>query len=87
MQKKPFFAATRAVISTQVVQEFLNVALRKFTHPMTVSEGREYLRKVLLPLCQHTPSPRFYDQALLLREEVGLSFYDALIVQAALESG
>ena len=77
----------RGVISTQVVQEFLNVAARKFQRPLTLSESREYLRVVLVPLCRHFPSPEFYDRALLLREETGFSFYDALVVAAALESG
>jgi predicted nucleic acid-binding protein len=77
----------RGIISTQVVQEFLNVALRRFARPMTTSEAREYLRVVLVPLCQHFPSMAFYDRTLLLREETGFSFYDALVVAAALESG
>ena len=40
----------RGVISTQVVQEFLSLAVRKFAHPMSVTEAREYLRSVLAPL-------------------------------------
>ena len=77
----------RGIVSTQVVQEFLNVALRRFARPMATSEAREYLRAVLVPLCQHYPSMALYDRALLLREETGFSFYDALVVAAALESG
>jgi len=76
----------RGVISTQVVQEFLSVALRKFAHPLTVSESREYLKTVLMPLCRHNPSMDFYDRALLLREETGFAFYDALVIAAAVES-
>jgi predicted nucleic acid-binding protein len=77
----------QVVISTQVVQEFLNVALRRFERPMTVSEAREYLDTVLMPMCRHFPSITFYQQALLLKEETGFSFYDSLIVAAAIESG
>ena len=77
----------QVVISTQVVQEFLNVALRKFERPMTVSEAREYLDTVLMPMCRHFPSITFYQQALLLKEETGFSFYDSLIIAAAIESG
>lgn len=75
----------RGVVSSQVVQEFLNVALRKFARPMTVSEGREYLKMTLMPLCHHYPSASFYDHALLLEEETGFSFYDALVVAASVE--
>ena len=76
----------RGVISTQVVQEFLNLALRKFSQPMTVSGARDYLRSVLIPLCQHYPSTVFYDHALLLKEETGYAWYDTLIVTAAIET-
>ena len=59
----------RGVISTQVVQEFLNLALRKFRQPMTVSDARDYLRSVLIPLCQHYPSTAFYDRASVERRD------------------
>lgn len=75
------------VVSSQVVQEFLNVAQRKFAKPMSVTEARTYLNNVLLPLCQHFPSINLYDKALLLREETGYSFYDSLIVASAIEMG
>jgi predicted nucleic acid-binding protein len=77
----------RGVISTQVVQEFLNVALRKFAQPMTIAESRDYLQVTLLPLCRHYPSALFYDRALLLKESTGFSFYDSLIVAAAVDTG
>lgn len=76
----------RGVISTQIVQEFLNVALRKFPQPMTISEAREYLQTVLLPLCQHFPSNAYYDRTLMIKEETGYALYDALVVTAAVES-
>ncbi len=80
-------ATRRGIISSQVAQEFLNVALRKFARPMSVSEARQFLQLVLMPLCQHYPSTDFYDRALLLKDNTGYSFYDALIVTAAVEVG
>ena len=77
----------RGVISSQVVQEFLSLAQRKFACPMSVIEAREYLRSVLTPLCHHFPSANFYDHALLVQTETGFAFYDALIVAAAAEAG
>lgn len=77
----------RGTISTQVVQEFVHLALRKFRQPMALSECREYLQTVLLPLCQHFPSISTYDRAVLVLQETGYTFYDALIVTAAIESG
>jgi len=76
----------RGIISSQVVQEFLNVAIRKFIRPMASSEAREYLQLVLLPLCQHYPSIAFYNRALLVQEETGYAFYDSLILTAAIEA-
>jgi predicted nucleic acid-binding protein len=75
----------RGVISTQVVQEFLNLALRKFVQPLSMTDAREYLQTVLMPLCQHFPNMAFYDHALLIQQETGYSLYDALIVTAAVE--
>lgn len=75
------------VISTQVIQEFLNVALRKFAKPMTIPAAQEYLKLVLTPLCQHYPSLAFYDHALRVRDQTGFSFFDALILTAAGEVG
>ena len=77
----------RGVISSQVVQEFLNVALARFAHPMGVTEAREYLRGVLQPLCQHLPGTASFDHSLLLKEQTGYGWYDALNVAAAVETG
>lgn len=79
-------SSQQGIISSQVVQEFLNVAQRKFVKPMSGADARSYLDKVLRPLCKQFPSIGFYDNALLVREETGYSFYDSLIVAAAIES-
>ena len=44
------------VVSFQVVQEFLNVALRKFEQPLSEEQALRYLREVLDPLCFVFPS-------------------------------
>ena len=77
----------RGAVSTQVVQEFINVALRRFPRRFTASECREYSSAVLMPLCKHFPSMFTFDHALLLQEETGYSFYDTLILAAAIEMG
>ncbi|MFZ4663953.1 MAG: PIN domain-containing protein [Caldilineaceae bacterium] len=75
----------RGVISTQVMQEFLNLAIRKFVPPLPLPETREYLKNTLMPLCQHFPSIAFYEQALVIQVETGYSWYDALVITAAIE--
>lgn len=77
----------RGVISTQVVQELLNVALRRFAVPLTPADARDYLERVLAPLCEVYPSVDLYKSALDLGARWGFSFYDSLIVAAALEAG
>jgi predicted nucleic acid-binding protein len=76
---------TRAgVISYQVVQEFLNVAMRKFAKPMLAAEAQLYLARVLMPLCEVFPDSSLYSQALSICGETQFSFYDALIVSSAI---
>jgi predicted nucleic acid-binding protein len=72
------------VISFQVVQEFLNVATRKFEKPMLPSDAREFLDTVLIPLCEIFPSHQFYRSALEIQERTSYSLYDSMILQAAL---
>jgi predicted nucleic acid-binding protein len=80
-------ATRRGVISYQVVQEFLNVATRKFSRPMTASEAQLYLSRVLMPLCEVFPDSSLYSQALSVADETGWSFYDSLIVSSAATAG
>lgn len=75
------------VISTQVVQEFLNLATRKFASAFTGGDLQAYLDSVLWPLCAVFPDAPLYSLALEVREETGFSFYDALIVAGALHAG
>ena len=76
-----------AVISTQVVQEFLSLATRKFATAFTGDDLRAYLEEVLSPLCRVFPDAALYRLALDVRDETGFSFYDSLIVAGALRSG
>jgi len=73
------------VISYQVVQEFFSVAFRRFSQPMSAAEAEQYLTTVLRPLLAVHSSPAIYFQALRIREEHRISWYDSLIVAAALE--
>ena len=75
----------RGVISSQVVQEFLSLAVCSFEQPLTPDEARLYLRTTMAPLCKHIPSIDFYDRALGIQQETSYSFRDALIITAALD--
>ncbi len=74
------------IISFQVIQEFLNAATRKFAVPLKLKDAQEYLDVVLEPLCEVFSSAELYHQALEIADEWRFSFYDALIVAAALQA-
>ena len=68
-----------------MAQEFFNVALRRFTQPMTVAEAEQYLATVFRPLMAVHSSQALYGAALRLTERYRLPWYDSLIVAAAVE--
>lgn len=74
-----------AVISTQVVQEFFNVALKKFNTNINPTDVDLIIQDLLDSLCEHKPSISFYQRAVSLFAKNSLSFYDALIIQAAID--
>lgn len=74
------------VISWQVAQEFLHVALRKFENPLTPGEASDYLDQVLRPLWKIFPSPEVFQEALLIQRQAQYGLYDSLIVASALQS-
>lgn len=75
----------RGVISYQVVQEFVNVASRKFAVPLTPQDQRTYLDTVLEPLCEVFPTIDLYRRGIELANRYGYSFYDSLIIASAIE--
>jgi predicted nucleic acid-binding protein len=75
------------VISWQVVQEFLNVALHKWERPLTAVDAVGFLGTTLEPLCSVFPTAALWRSALSLRTESQYRFYDSLIVASALQSG
>ncbi len=70
-------------ISTQVIQEFCNVALNKSASPLNKVQLKRVLSAVLVPLLSHKPDEKFYLRALDIYDRFSLSFYDSLIIQAA----
>jgi predicted nucleic acid-binding protein len=75
--------SNKGCISTQVIQEFCNVVLRKSLTPLKVSDTRKIVRELLTPFLAHQPDATFYLRVLEMYERYSLSFYDAAIAQAA----
>lgn len=71
-------------LSYQVVQEFLNVAQRKFETPFKAEDLALYLTQVLSPLCEVYASIALYQRALELAQRWQYGFYDSLIIASAL---
>ena len=74
----------RAIISTQVLQEFYTASIRKLGLSSAAAHTlvRQYRR---LPIV--TVTPDHIDQAILLHQTQQISFWDALIVAAAVSAG
>jgi len=78
-------ATRKGIVSYQVVQEFFNVALRRFVQPMTVAEAEQNLGTVFRPLLAVQSSQALCSEALRLKDKHRLSWYDSLIIAAAME--
>ena len=72
-------------ISYQVVQETINVITRKLN--ATPEKARQMLDDTLIPLWRINPTRALYQHGLDLQTRYRFSFYDSLIVAAALEAG
>lgn len=75
------------MVSFQVVQETLQVIGSKFARRVEPVDRLATLEEVLTPLWKIQPSTALYASALALQERYGFSFYDSLIVAAALAGG
>jgi len=80
------WASRSGAISTQVLQEFYVVATRKFKPPMPRSEAREIVALYAVWPVVRIDVGLILD-ATALEERSQLSFWDALIVEAARRAG
>lgn len=76
----------KGMVSYQVVQEFFNVALKRFAKPMSALEAYRYMGTVFRPILSINSSEALFNAAIHLFTEHRLAWYDALIVAAALEA-
>lgn len=69
-------------VSFQVVQEFVNTCLRKNVPDKAIEK---YLIAVIFPAWDIYPSRELYIKAIEIYERYQYSFYDSMIIAAALE--
>lgn len=80
------FTSGNGVVSFQVVQEFFSVAFRRFRPPLSYTEAQRKLAITFEPLLKVQSSRSLYRVGLEISRRYSLSWYDALIVAAALEA-
>jgi predicted nucleic acid-binding protein len=74
------------VVSIQVLQEFYVTATRKLKKPLSAAKAREIVHEYLTwTVVENTG--RLLTAALELHQSAQLSFWDAMVVQAAVEAG
>jgi predicted nucleic acid-binding protein len=78
-------ASGAGMISYQVAQEFVAVARKPFRTPMSFEQIERYWLTTLRPLLLVHSSPGLFIRALDLARRDQLSWYDSLIVAAAIQ--
>lgn len=73
-------------LSLQVLQEFFVNATRKLSRPLEVADARQIVHDYALWIV-HVPNTSALIAAIDLHERYQVSFWDAMILQSALELG
>ncbi|MCW5978853.1 MAG: PIN domain-containing protein [Bryobacteraceae bacterium] len=73
------------LVSYQVVQEWFNVVLRKAAAPLSVDEAASIYHRLIEPLWRIQSTRELLDTALDLHRRDSISWWDSLIVSAALQ--
>ncbi len=75
----------KGIISYQIIQEFVNASLQKFSVSMEPEHCKSYIDNFLYPLCEIFPSSELFKEAIDIKRETGLSYFDSLIVISAIK--
>jgi predicted nucleic acid-binding protein len=75
------------LVSFQVVQEWFNVVLRKAAAPLSADEAASIYHQLIEPLWRIQSSRELLDTALDLHRRDSISWWDSLIVSAAIQGG
>ncbi|MGH9629688.1 MAG: PIN domain-containing protein [Bryobacteraceae bacterium] len=75
------------LVSYQVVQEWFNVVLRKAAAPLSADEAASIYHRLIEPLWRIQSSRELLETALDLHRRDSISWWDSLIVSAAIQGG
>jgi len=76
----------QGVVSVQVLQEFFVTVTKKLRRPLTAARATEIVREYLTWTVVDNTGDLLI-QAITLQQAAKLSFWDAMVVQAAIEAG
>ena len=82
---RKLIAGNNSFISTQVLQELVNIATRKFR--FSLAEAQKAIKECCHNNDLHVNTEDTILQACQVAQQYGFSFYDSLIISAALECG
>ena len=74
-------------VSYQVLQEFANVARKKFATLASAADCTAFIDAALRPMNRVASSTALLYRAIGLQDQLRTSFYDSLMIAAALEAG
>ena len=76
-----------AHVSHQVVQATLHVITSKITSPVSPDDAWKFFQQFMAPMWKLSQTPDLYRHGLAIQARYGFSFYDSLIVAAAIDAG
>ena len=84
---KPAWTRGADASANQVLQEFADVARKKFATCLSPSDCQAFIDAAMQPLMRVASSTELVHTAMNLQNELNYSFYDCLMLAAALEAG
>lgn len=79
--------SAQGCISYQVIQEFANVARKKFATRMGSEDCKAFIDAAMQPMNRVASSTALIHAALDLQDELKYGFYDCVVLAAALQAG
>ena len=80
-------ASSQGCVSYQIVQEFANVARKKFAVKASPAECKAFIVAAMQPMMRVASSTELLFRAIDLQDELRYGFYDSLVIAAALQAG
>jgi predicted nucleic acid-binding protein len=80
-------ASGQGCVSYQIVQEFADVARKKFAVKASPAECEAFITAAMQPVMRVASSTELLFRAIDLQDELRYGFYDSLVIAAALQAG